>query len=93
MGFHRREVATLLLGEQGIITVLAIPLGWVIGYGLAYFMVIGLQTDTFRIPFVISMRTYSIAALITVLAAAVSAMVVRRRLDSLDLISVLKTRE
>jgi putative ABC transport system permease protein len=82
-----------LLGEQGIITVLAIPLGWVIGYGLAYFMVIGLQTDTFRIPFVISMRTYSVAALITVLAAAVSAMVVRRRLDSLDLISVLKTRE
>ena len=93
MGFHRREVATLLLGEQGIITVLAIPLGWLIGYGLAYFMVMGLQTDTFRVPFVISMRTYGVAALITVLAAALSAMVVRRRLDSLDLISVLKTRE
>lgn len=93
MGFHRREVATLLLGEQGIITLLAIPLGWVIGYGLAYFMVMGLQTDTFRIPFVISMRTYGVAALITILAAAISAMVVRRRLDSLDLISVLKTRE
>jgi len=93
MGFHRREVATLLLGEQGIITLFAIPLGWAIGYGLAYLMVLGLQTDTFRIPFDISPRTYGVAALITVLAAAFSALVVRRRLDSLDLISVLKTRE
>lgn len=56
-------------------------------------MVMGLQTDTFRIPFDISMRTYVVSALITVLAAAVSAFVVRRRLDSIDLISVLKTRE
>lgn len=93
MGFHRREVATLLLGEQGVITVFAIPLGWLIGYGLAYVMVMGLQTDTFRIPFVISARTYGVAALITVFAAVLSAWVVRRRLDSLDLISVLKTRE
>ncbi len=93
MGFHRAEVATLLLGEQGIITFLAIPIGWLIGYVLAFSIVQGLQTDTFRIPFIISARTYWLSALITVIAAAASALVVRRRLDSLDLISVLKTRE
>ncbi len=93
MGFHRREVAMLLLGEQGIITLLAIPLGWLIGYALAFAIVQGLQTDTFRIPFIITPRTYWLSALITVFAAAASALVVRRRLDSLDLISVLKTRE
>lgn len=93
MGFHRREVATLLLGEQAVVTLVAIPLGWLIGYGLAYLMVESLQTDTFRIPYVIAARTYWVAALITIAAAAASAFVVRRRLDSLDLISVLKTRE
>lgn len=93
MGFHRREVATLLLGEQAVVTLIAIPLGWLIGYGLAYLMVESLQTDTFRIPYVIAARTYWVAALITIAAAAASAFVVRRRLDSLDLISVLKTRE
>ena len=93
MGFHRREVATLLLGEQAVVTLIAIPLGWLIGYGLAYLMVESLQTDTFRIPYVIAARTYWVAALITVAAAVASAFVVRRRLDSLDLISVLKTRE
>lgn len=93
MGFHRREVATLLLGEQAVVTLIAIPLGWFIGYGLAYLMVESLQTDTFRIPYVIAARTYWMAALITVAAALASAFVVRRRLDSLDLISVLKTRE
>lgn len=93
MGFHRREVATLLLGEQAIITLLAIPLGWLIGYGLAYAMTLSMQTDSFRIPYVVAARTYWLAALIVLVAAAASALVVRRRLDSLDLISVLKTRE
>jgi putative ABC transport system permease protein len=93
MGFHRREVAVLLLGEQGLVTAFAIPLGGVIGYALAWLMVSSLQTDTFRIPYVITAQTFFIAALVTVLAAVLSALAVRRRLDGMDLISVLKTRE
>lgn len=93
MGFHRREVAVLLLGEQAVITVLAIPLGGVIGYALAWLMVSSLQTDTFRVPYVITAQTLLIAAAVTIAAAALSALAVRRRLDSMDLISVLKTRE
>ena len=93
MGFHRREVAVLLLGEQAVITLLAIPLGGVIGYALAWLMVSSLQTDTFRIPYVITAQTFLAAAAVTVAAAALSALAVRRRLDSMDLISVLKTRE
>jgi putative ABC transport system permease protein len=93
MGFRRGEVAVLLLGEQAVITLLAIPLGWIIGYFMALLMVQALQTDTFRVPFVISPRTYMLAAVITLLAAAGSALAVRRRLDAIDLVSVLKTRE
>ncbi|HDZ10198.1 ABC transporter permease [Pseudohongiella sp.] len=93
MGFHRREVAILLLGEQALITLMAIPMGWLIGYGMAWLVVEGMQTDMFRIPYVINPWTWLFTALITVAAATASALAVRRRLDRFDLISVLKTRE
>ena len=45
------------------------------------------------IPLVIAARTYAYAALAILLAGAASALVVRRRIDRLDLVGVLKTRE
>jgi len=93
MGFRRHEVAVLLLGEQGIITLLAIPLGWILGYALSFVVVTALQTELFRIPLIVGPRTYALSAVVTLLAAAASAWLVRRRIDRLDLIAVLKTRE
>jgi putative ABC transport system permease protein len=93
MGFHRNEVAVLLLGEQALITLLAIPLGWAIGYGMAWLVVEGMQTDMFRIPYVVNPRTWLYTALITIAAAMASGFAVRRRMDQFDLVSVLKTRE
>ena len=93
LGFTRREVAVLLLGEQATITLAAIPLGWLLGYLLAAGVSAGLQTEAYRIPLVVSTRTYVLAAALTILAALVSGMIVRRQLDRVDLIGVLKTRE
>jgi putative ABC transport system permease protein len=93
LGFTRKEVATLLFGEQAVITLVAIPVGWVIGYALASFLVTSLNSDTFRIPLVVSGQTFFWTAAITLVAATTSAMLVRRRLNSMDLIAVLKTRE
>jgi putative ABC transport system permease protein len=93
MGFHRREVAILLLGEQAVITLLAIPMGWLIGYGLAWLVVQAMATDMFRVPYVVNPQTGLYSALITIAAALASGIAVRRRLDQFDLISVLKTRE
>ncbi|MFM1896138.1 MAG: hypothetical protein RLZZ385_1212 [Pseudomonadota bacterium] len=93
MGFHRREVAFLLLGEQGLITLVAIPLGWLIGYGLCYSITEGLQTDIYRIPFIAQPQTYILSAVLVIGAAVASGWAVRRRLDRIDLVEVLKTRE
>jgi putative ABC transport system permease protein len=93
LGFTRREVATLLFGEQAVITVAAIPVGWLIGYWLAYLLVTSLNSETYRIPLVVSGQTYFWTASITLIAAAASGMLVRRRLNRMDLIAVLKTRE
>jgi len=93
MGFRKGEVSVLLLGEQAIVTLAAIPLGWLIGYGLAALVVASLTSETYRIPLMISPRTYLVAAGLTVAAAVASGWVVRRRVNRLDLIEVLKTRE
>lgn len=93
MGFHRSEVATLLLGEQALITLLAIPLGWLIGYWLAYAISISLETDLYRIPFLIEERTYMLSAVIILIAALASGLIVKRRLDQFEIVDVLKTRE
>jgi putative ABC transport system permease protein len=93
MGFRRREVSGLLLGEQALITLLAIPIGWLLGHGMSSWLVRAMQTDTYRIPFIVSSQTYLIAAAIVIAAAAASAMLVQRRINRLDLIELLKTRE
>ena len=93
MGFHRREVARLLLGEQAVVTLLAIPVGTGIGYFLAWLIAQNMGNDTFRIPFVVSVQTCITAIVIIVLASLLSGLAVRRRLDRIDLIRVLKTRE
>ena len=93
LGFTKKEVAKLLFGEQAVITVAAIPVGWVIGYALASLLVTSLNSETYRIPLVVSGQTYMWAAVITLVSAGASGMLVRRRLNSMDLIAVLKTRE
>jgi putative ABC transport system permease protein len=93
LGFTRREVAVLLLGEQAITTLVGIPFGMALGYLLAAAVSAGLQTETYRIPLLVSGRTYVVAAAVTLLAGVLSGWIVRRRLDRLDLIAVLKTRE
>jgi putative ABC transport system permease protein len=93
LGFSRREVAVLLFGEQALTTLLGIPLGWGLGYLLAAAVSAGLQTESYRIPLIIEPPTFVWAAVLTVVAAVLSGLIVRRRLDRMDLVEVLKTRE
>ncbi|HEX4955994.1 MAG TPA: ABC transporter permease [Thermoanaerobaculia bacterium] len=93
LGFSRGEVAVILLGEQAVLTALALPLGLLLGWGLAALIVLRFESEMFRIPLVISTFTYAFALVVVGLAALLSAAAVRHRLDHLDLVAVLKTRE
>src|SRR5882757_3370556 len=93
IGFTRREISTILLGEIGTVTLLGIPFGLIMGNWFAWMLCFFLDQEVFRFPFVIANSTYGLAAA-TVLAASIgSALLVRRKLDDLDLIAVLKSRE
>jgi putative ABC transport system permease protein len=93
LGFTRREVAWMLLGEQGVLIVSSLPFGFLTAWALSLLIAVRFQSDLFRIPVVINPGTYIFGAGIVTLAAAMSAFAVRRRIDRLDLVAVLKTRE
>jgi putative ABC transport system permease protein len=93
IGFTRGEISLVLLGELAILTVAAIPLGLAIGVAMAAAVVSQLHTELFRVPLVVNRSTGGFAVLVVLAAATISAFIVRRRLDHLDLIAVLKTRE
>jgi putative ABC transport system permease protein len=93
IGFTKGEVSALLLGELAVVVIAAQPLGWLIGYGFAVLMTEGFRTELYRVPLVVNREVYAWASLIVLTAAAISGLVVSRRIDRLDLIEVLKTRE
>ena len=93
LGFTQREVAFLLLGEQVAVLALAMPVGLGLGYGICALLVPLFDRDMFRVPLVITPWSYAYAVLAAALAAALSGVLVARRIRRLDLIAVLKTRE
>jgi len=93
LGFTRAEISYILLGEVALLTFVALPLGCGLGFALASLIVQAFETELYRVPLVILASTYGWAIVIGLAATAVSAFLVRRRVDRLDLIAVLKTRE
>lgn len=93
LGLTRAEISFILLGEQALLTLVALPAGFLLGRWLTGAMLIELNSEVMRFPLVVNGSTYSLAAVSVIVAATISGLIVRRRLDTLDLVEVLKTRE
>jgi putative ABC transport system permease protein len=93
LGFTRGEVSVFLLGELALEMLVAMPVGALLAYALAWTIVHATHSDLIAIPVVIAPRTYVFAGAVIALAGVASALIVRRRVDRLDLVAALKTRE
>jgi putative ABC transport system permease protein len=93
LGFTRAEAAGILDAEIAVVALVAQPLGWLIGTGVAALVAWGLSSELFTLPLVLGPWVYATASLVVLAAAAASALLVRRRIARLDMIAVLKTRE
>lgn len=93
LGFTRGEVAAILYGEIAVVVLVAQPLGWLIGTGFAYAVVQAFSSELYRVPLVIGPGVYAVASIVVLAAALASALLVRGRINRLDMIEVLKTRE
>lgn len=93
LGFTRAEVSHVLLLELAILVLIALPLSWGFGYLFSWATIQGFESDLYRIPFIINSDTYALSSIVVLAAAGGSALIVRRRIDRLDMIRALKTRE
>jgi putative ABC transport system permease protein len=93
LGFSRGEISYILLAEVGLLIAIALPCGCLLGRGLSELMAAAFNTELFRVPLKIEASTYGLSIIIALAATLISALVVRHRVDHLDLIEVLKTRE
>jgi putative ABC transport system permease protein len=93
LGFTRGEISYILLGELGLLTVAGIPVGFLVAGGLTAYIAEQMKSDLYRVPMVMEGSSYGFAAAVVILSALLSGLLVRRRLDRLDLVAVLKTRE
>lgn len=93
LGFTRREVGLMLVIEQAILTLAAVPLGYLLGYGLSALLSRAYDLENYRMPLVVSRDTLAFAAIVVAIAAVASSLLVLRRIRNLDLVEVLKTRE
>ena len=93
LGFTQTEAATVLLGELALVTVLALPIGCLMGYGLAALLVGAFESELYRIPLIIEPSTYGWAMVIVLASACATGLMVARRLSQLDLVAVMKVQE
>ena len=93
LGYTRAEISYIFLGELALFTLTSLPLGFLIGRGIAAYVAHAIESDLFRVPVVVEPRTYALAATVVLVSACLSGLIVRRKLDHLNLVAVLKTKE
>jgi putative ABC transport system permease protein len=93
LGFGRREVSYVLLAEIGALLLIALPTGALLGLGLSRWLMTQFQTELFTFPYVTDSAAYGKSALFVIAAVVVAALVVRRGVDRLDMVGVLKSRD
>jgi putative ABC transport system permease protein len=93
IGFSQREVGSVLVTELIILALVAVPIGLLLGTGFATGIISMVNTETVRLPLILTTRNYAIATLIVTVASTLSALIVLRNLKQLNLVSALKAPE
>jgi putative ABC transport system permease protein len=93
LGFTRAEVSRILLVEIGMQVLIALVPGMWLGYQASRGLATLFETEMFRIPVMVAPATYAWSAIVVLASGIASALIVRRRIDRLDLVGALKTRE
>lgn len=93
LGFTRFEAGFILVGELLLLTLVALPIGAALGMGMTAFLAQAMETELYRFPHALSPATVAEAVLVVFSASLISSVMVARRVGTLDLVEVLKTRE
>ena len=93
LGFTKREVSAMLLGEQAILAIVSLPVAFGVAWTLCWLVAVRFTSELYRIPVIIEASSYAFGMVVVGVAGALSAIAISRRIGRLDLVEVLKTRE
>jgi putative ABC transport system permease protein len=93
LGYRKREVALILVGELALLTLVALALGCGIGYLLSLLMINLFATDLYQMPFGLAPATFAWSAMVVIVSTAISCAIVAWKVQNLDLVRVLKARD
>jgi putative ABC transport system permease protein len=93
LGFRRSEVSYVLLGELALLVLVSIPIGIGLGIALSRYVTEQFSADLYSIPMGFNPQTPAEGALAVLVASAATALLIRSKVDRLDLVRALKTRE
>jgi putative ABC transport system permease protein len=93
LGFTRAEVGAVLVGELVVLALVALPAGLVLGSLLAKAILTSVNTETVRLPLVLTASNYAFATLVVAVATTLSLLLACRRLNQLDLVGALKAAD
>jgi len=93
LGFTRAEIAYILIGELMLLVIVGVGFGFLVGRGICALFADAISSDIYRVPLVLEPSTYAFGAAVVLASGLISSAVIKRRLDNLDLVAVLKTTE
>lgn len=93
LGYRQNEVSYVLLGSLAILMLAALPIGSAMGVALSRALMRSFSNDLFTIPFGMRAATVAKGWIVVIAATLVTMLMIKVRVDRLDLVDVLKTRE
>ncbi|HEU5478670.1 MAG TPA: ABC transporter permease, partial [Candidatus Tumulicola sp.] len=93
LGYSRLDVTLVLAGEQLLLTLAAVPVGFLIGHGLNRALQPLYELEYYRVPTVVSNQTYVFACAFVLFAAGLSAAALALQVRRLDVVAALKAGE
>ena len=93
LGFTNNEVKKLIFNENYIIVIFGMIIGLPFGKWLGAYLMASSSTDAYTIPYIIEIKTYIIAIILTLLFTAITNLTLMKKIKALDMIEVLKNKE
>jgi putative ABC transport system permease protein len=91
LGFSKAAVSYILLGEVALLTLVGVPAGLAAGSLLSIYFAEAMGSDLFRLPVAFEPATMATASLIVIGTVVLSGLIVRQRIDSINMVEALKS--
>ncbi len=93
LGYSAHETGRVLIGELVAMMLVAVPIGCLLGYLFACLATWMVNTEMQRIPILVQLDVFAASAFVSCVSCAISAIIIQRRVYSIDCVELLKSKD